>query len=214
MEKLKSVITTSERLYIKAVTERDLYRLSDLYLYDSYDEFDSVKLAFNSDKTIDKSKLHRIIMDRMEDYKKIKLSDKHKASRYLLYKKDTHECVGMIGFDRMDVPTKEMNPVIDNAFSYDTSRSAIVLIYKIHPFHCRKGYATEGVGSMLEWFFRNISHREIIAKIFKTNLASQRVVQKLGFKKIYEYSFDWDIADEKLPYNALCFGLKKNHLIS
>lgn len=214
MEKLKSVVTTSPRLYMKIITSADVNRLAELYVHDSYNEFDSIKEAFDEKKIMNKDKLRGIIKERIADYDKIKISRKHKFSRVLLYTKNSHEAVGMVGFDSMDI--RYVNPLTKDAKQYDISKGAIVIIYKIHPFHCRKGYATEGVGTMLKWFFDNTDNKQIIANIFMGNIGSQKVARNLGFRPIYQYQFSIpDFAEyERNPqYDAECYALKKQHLI-
>jgi hypothetical protein len=208
MEKLRNILTMSERLYTKVIRDEDWNNLMQLYIHDSYDDFDSIRTAFNKDGRINERRLKDIIKSRIDGYKTIKLSSKNKFSRVLVYKKDTDECVGMVGFDTMDVENLA-TPLPGNVNQYDVSKNAIVLIYKIHPFHCNKGYATEVIKSMLQWFFEKLTHKQILANIYKTNYPSIRVVEKLGFEKLYEYQ-----CNTNGSYNADCFGLKKENLIA
>jgi [ribosomal protein S5]-alanine N-acetyltransferase len=66
----------------------------------------------------------------------------------------------------------------------------------------RRGYATEGVGLILDWMFRTHRPRRIISEIARENVASARVASKLGAtleKTIQRDEVTFDIWAYPLP---------------
>lgn len=58
--------------------------------------------------------------------------------------------------------------------------------YHIAKRYTKHGYATEAVNLFLEFLKKNTSLKEIIGIALAENLASRRVLEKCGFKLIYE----------------------------
>lgn len=54
--------------------------------------------------------------------------------------------------------------------------------YLIGREHWGKGYATEAMGALLNYYFNIIGHERLIALAKPENIASNRVIHKLGFK--------------------------------
>lgn len=50
----------------------------------------------------------------------------------------------------------------------------------------RCGYATEGNGCLINWAFNTMKAAGVIAETEKDNIASMRVLEKLGFKRTHE----------------------------
>lgn len=48
----------------------------------------------------------------------------------------------------------------------------------------RKGYATEAVRLVLEYCFKWLNLRKVYARVYEYNIASQRVLEKDGFKLV------------------------------
>lgn len=66
-------------------------------------------------------------------------------------------------------------------FARPPERPGIVeLIYAFRPEHWGKGYATEAAGAMLEFGFRECGLTRIEATVDPPNLASKRVLEKIG----------------------------------
>ena len=86
------------------------------------------------------------------------------------------------------LPTREVGFVIDRKFR-------------------QHGYAREAVELLIEHSFNDLKLKEIWASTEKSNLAPQKLLQKLEFKYIYE-------ADQALPYmgrhNLVKYYLLKN----
>jgi RimJ/RimL family protein N-acetyltransferase len=86
-------------------------------------------------------------------------------SRWKVMEKTSGEIVGSCGFAR----------------PYDTVE--IELGYLFAQKSWGRGYATEIAGATLRYGFENLRFREIIAMTDLENIASQRVLEKLGFIK-------------------------------
>lgn len=54
--------------------------------------------------------------------------------------------------------------------------------YGIHPEYEGKGYTTEAVKAMIQWAFKNENVMRIEAETVADNIASQRILEKNGFK--------------------------------
>ena len=54
--------------------------------------------------------------------------------------------------------------------------------YTIFPDYRRRGYATEAAEAMIRWAYREHGVRHFVAGIAPENLASLRVIEKLGFR--------------------------------
>ena len=64
--------------------------------------------------------------------------------------------------------------------------------YGIGPAYQRMGYTTEAVGAMVRWAFLQPDVGTVKAEVERSNTASQRVLQKNGFKKYRTIgNFDW-----------------------
>jgi len=65
-----------------------------------------------------------------------------------------------------------------------TGDEAPQLIYGIHPDHCGTGYATEAAGAVLRYSFESLGLSQVNADVDEPNLASVRVLEKLGMKQV------------------------------
>lgn len=81
--------------------------------------------------------------------------------------KKTNKLIGFIGID-----SKEE---VDNETE---------IAYFIDDKHLNKGYATEATKAMIDWIFENSDIEFLMAIIQIGNRASQRVIGKVGFKKL------------------------------
>jgi RimJ/RimL family protein N-acetyltransferase len=55
--------------------------------------------------------------------------------------------------------------------------------YTVAPGHKGKGYATEGARVLLDWAFRDAGFHRVIGRIEPRNVASARVLEKLGMRR-------------------------------
>ena len=84
-------------------------------------------------------------------------------------------------FPRSD--DSSMNPIGDISMSHIIRgiMHSCFLGYKIDCEHAGKGYMTEALERVVGFAFDNLGLHRVEANIMPTNLASQRVVEKLGF---------------------------------
>lgn len=108
---------------------------------------------------------------RVRDYKK------YGYGRWLVEDKMTKECIGWAGllylpeFDKIDIG------------------------YRFHQKHWGKGYATEASKAILEYGFNTLNLDLIIAIAMPDNLASIRVMEKIGMKFDKQAPYDEEIID-------------------
>lgn len=62
------------------------------------------------------------------------------------------------------------------------NNTAIEICYHLKKEHWGKGYATEASRKIIDFCFKKLKFRKIYADTDPNNLASQRVLEKLGFK--------------------------------
>jgi RimJ/RimL family protein N-acetyltransferase len=53
----------------------------------------------------------------------------------------------------------------------------------VHPRHQRKGYATEATRALLRWAFEEVGFHRVYGRTEPRNVASARVMEKLGMRK-------------------------------
>ena len=58
----------------------------------------------------------------------------------------------------------------------------IGLFWGILPEHRRRGYATEAAGALIDYLFRELKARQVVATTEHNNIASQRTMEKLGMR--------------------------------
>lgn len=68
--------------------------------------------------------------------------------------------------------------------------SEVELTYTLNPDYWRQGLATEAASAVLQWGFETLILEQIVAVTGPNNLASQRVMQKLGMK--YEKNIQYN----------------------
>ncbi|NJL38155.1 MAG: GNAT family N-acetyltransferase [Leptolyngbyaceae cyanobacterium SM1_4_3] len=67
--------------------------------------------------------------------------------------------------------------------------SEVELTYAINPFYWRQGLATEAARAVLHWGFDTLKLKQIVAVTGPENIASRRVMQKLGMR--YEQNIEY-----------------------
>jgi len=105
------------------------------------------------------------------------LAQPHYGERGVVLK-ETGELIGAVGI----VPYRDkFNQVTSFNLPADTPASAEVgLFWTIAPVHQRKGYATEAARALIDHLFNTEGLGRIIATTGYNNIASQRVMEKLG----------------------------------
>jgi RimJ/RimL family protein N-acetyltransferase len=93
------------------------------------------------------------------------------------------------GFGRWSVFLKDWGDYIGFCgLNYRPSVDEVDLGFRLRMSHWGKGYATEAARGSLNYGFKTYNLEKIVARAMKMNLASHRVLQKLGmrFQKTFE----------------------------
>lgn len=69
---------------------------------------------------------------------------------------------------------------------YPTQRGEVEIGYSIAPAYQGQGYMTEAVGAMIAWAFEMPRCTAVFAQTLKSNLASHRVLEKVGMQMTNE----------------------------
>ncbi len=96
--------------------------------------------------------------------------------------KGSARLIGAVGYVPM-LDAYEQIPELRSDFrsnGYNTTEFG--LFWAIEPTQQRRGYATEAARAMIEHAFRHLRLKRILATTEHSNLASQRVMQKVGMK--------------------------------
>jgi ribosomal-protein-alanine N-acetyltransferase len=106
-----------------------------------------------------------------------------------------------LGWGPYLVMERETNKIIgDIGFKGKPSADHIVEIgYGLIPSAQNKGYATEAVGALVKWAFASGQVKKIIAECLQDNLASIKVLEKLGMTKSGQVGdmLHWKMASEE-----------------
>ena len=108
-------------------------------------------------------------------------------TKYAVFQKHTNEFMGYCGFSNFYDPDNDRTP---KSFKKDR---LLELGYALHEKFWGKGYATEITKSCVEFAIKNFPNKQIVAVTSPHNLASQRVLEKLGFvflEKVKSKKFD------------------------
>ncbi len=98
----------------------------------------------------------------------IKTSDPFFERLFMVYLKGKKDPIGHAGIDDLD---------------FDDKRGEIFFLIGDKTQH-GKGYGTQIVNSLLDYGFNKLHFHSIFATAFITNIASQKILEKTGFKKI------------------------------
>ncbi len=95
------------------------------------------------------------------------------------------------GFGRLAVVEKASRQLIGFAgLKYLGDRGEVDLGYRLLPTHWGRGFATESGRAILQDGFTRLGLTRIIATVFPKNVASVRVLEKLGF--VFEKPFEYE----------------------
>ncbi len=97
--------------------------------------------------------------------------------RWAVVEKETNDFVGWLGFKLMQTTVNNYTDFIDFG-------------YRFRKKHWGKGYATEGSKAALEYGFKHLKYKEVYAMTDIANLASRRVLEKVGFSFVGLFNYD------------------------
>jgi ribosomal-protein-alanine N-acetyltransferase len=167
----------TERLIMRDLTEQDTQGMFEL---DSEPEVHTY-LGNNPIKTLNEAEKNIAFIK--EQY------EKNGIGRWAVIEKKTGDFIGWSGF-------KLITDVVNNRTQfYD-------LGYRFIKKAWGKGYATETAIASLDFGFNQLNQKEICAIADIENLASNRILQKIGMSKVNKFDY------ENLPHNF--YIMKKN----
>ena len=94
---------------------------------------------------------------------------------FAIERNEDNVCIGFIGIG----PKAELNNEIE-------------IVFLIADEYQNKGYASEAGNAIISWAFENCSLDYLVAIVKTDNIASQRVIEKLGYVKIDEREIEYD----------------------
>ena len=168
-------VLETPRLLIRPFESGDLqavYRLFDLELFS----------ATEPDRTAALGKRAEWLQWAALNHRQLALLDQPPYGDRAVILKESGTLIGSVGFVPCLAPFAQM----PNFDYHEPSASAVRsnpelgLFYAISPSYQRRGYATEAARSMIDYAFRSLRLKQIIATTQYDNLASQAVMRKLG----------------------------------
>lgn len=89
--------------------------------------------------------------------------------------KSDNKCIGLVGV----IPQKKINGEIE-------------ILYEIADEYQKNGFATEAATALIKWFFDTRNNKYLCAIIKVNNIASRRVIEKIGFDYIEDREIVYD----------------------
>ena len=122
------------------------------------------------------------------------VSRKKDKYMFMIVLKDTGRIIGAMGIE---------------GFEKKTDYQIAKIGYWIGKEYWGKGYAKEAVSLVIDFAFKKLKLRKICAQVNEPNIASQKLLEKLGFKKegILREHVKYQFGDGWL--NEICYGLLK-----
>lgn len=103
------------------------------------------------------------------------------------------------GFGRWAVIDKSNNEFLGwCGLKYDKNRDETDIGFRFFEEHWNKGFATESAKSCIGYAFETLKLKTIVGRAMKENLASIKVLEKIGLK--FEREFDFDKKNKGLIY--------------
>lgn len=93
----------------------------------------------------------------------IAYQEEHGISHWATVEREKGRVVGACGFNLFD------------------GGPQLELVYHFAPAYWGRGYATEAAGACLHYAFEELNAPQIVASTYQKNVASQRVLEKIGF---------------------------------
>lgn len=142
----------TERLYLRKMDPSDSPSLFRIWSDPDVTEF------MNIDQFTDESQAREMIQFLNN------LSDEDQAIRFTIIEKESGQIIGSGGYNFLDMEHAKAE------IGYDIAKD-----------YWGKGYATEAVGTLLEYAFSALSLNRVEAKVEPQNVSSIKVLQKLRF---------------------------------
>lgn len=155
---------------MKKVAETDRLILREFSIEDAQDFY-----ALNLDEEVMKYTADRVFTTVAESEELIRNYDQYKLN----------------GYGRWTVAFKETNVVLGwCGLKYITSVDEVDLGYRLHRKFWNKGYATEACKASLDIGFKEYNLDLIVGRTMVDNLASRRVLEKIGMTYWKDFDFE------------------------
>lgn len=161
-----AIIVETERLILRTWLLNDLKDFFEIYGDPEVWRFINPKGVFQNDDVARRA-LRRGIA----------YQEEHGMCHWATVEKSRGKVIGACGFNLF-----EAGPELE-------------LVYHFAPLYWGRGYATEAGRACLSYAFNELNAQQIVASTYAENLASQRVLEKIGF--VYQGSKRIDNRDEK-----------------
>lgn len=153
---IKNLRLETENLIIRPYTKNDA-----LNLYDTLNDKNVLKYIPEEPITIEQA---QNAIDWLISNYDLDLDSDYKYS-FAIETKQTNDYVGWCGFGYLD---------------YDKSQKEIYFTLKSK--YWGQGFATEASKALVEYIFNELELKKLVAVVKPNNVASKRVIEKLGFK--------------------------------
>lgn len=158
---------TSQRLRIRHFCQEDLAACSDFR-----------RRVFQQDE--DAETARRWLTWTIDSYRELAALQQPPYADYAIERRDTGEFAGSVGI----VPTVVPWGALQGDKSDNLLNPEIGLFWGVLPEHRRLGYATEAASALLDFLFGKLRLRRVVATTERDNLASQRIMEKLGMRRL------------------------------
>ena len=164
---MESIIET-DRLILRAVTDEDL---------DGMFELDSTPVVhkYLGNKPIDSINQAQLYIDSLKSQ-----YIERGIGRFAAIEKSTNNFIGWSG---LKFNTGDQEALGEKRDFYDIG-------YRLIPRYWNKGYATESAIALLNYGFKNLNIKTIVGAAQIENIASNKVLQKIGLKYIEAFPYE------------------------
>ena len=151
--------------------------------------FTSERLGFRNWKITDVDLLYQINSDKKVMQFFPSIQTKEKTENFIDRMQNQYQEKGFCYFAVEILKTKEFIGFIGLSLqTFETDFTpAIDIGWRLHSKYWGKGFATEGAKRCLEFGFKQLKLKEIIAVAPKINLPSIKVMQKIGMQKVKNF---------------------------
>jgi [ribosomal protein S5]-alanine N-acetyltransferase len=161
-------VLTTERLTIRPATPDDAPAWQSL-----------MAGAFQSDATLEETR--ETLIWASANYRELARMHQPPYGDYAVMLNETGELIGSVGI----VPSAIPWGVFEHGLE-ESRRNLLTpefgLFWAVHPDHWGKGYAGEAAQPVINFMFNEFDAKRMVATTEFTNLASQRVMEKLGMR--------------------------------
>lgn len=167
MNLIGSKIIETERLILKPQTMQEQKRLWEILMIPEVNKVYLTTPAKFRDKLKDWSKQEPFYEE------KISHANDNDVFEWSIFLKDTNECIGKIDYHEYSKEDNEINDLSIRGVGW-----------YIDPIHQGKGYGTEAAKHTLKYMFEEVEISKIITGAAIDNLASWKIMDRLGYKKL------------------------------